>query len=277
MKTGPDRGSEASAPAVRDLPLAGPGGVALHGRLWQPQGGGARAPIVLLHDSLGCVALWRDFPAQLSAATGREVLAYDRWGFGRSDARTGLPGTGFVREEGEQVVPRLLAQCGRERAVLLGHSVGGGMAAFAAAHLGSACEALVTVSAQCYVEERTLEGIRAAEAAFADEAEMDRLRKYHGDKARWVLDAWTRTWLSPAHAGYSMEPALARVHCPTLVIHGAEDEYGSPQQAGRIAASVRGSAELAVLPGCHHLPHRERAAEVLERIAAFLARSGSQA
>src|SRR5690606_23369301 len=114
-------------------------------------------------------------------------------------------------------------------------------------------------------------GIRTAEAAFADEAEMDRLRKYHGDKARWVLDAWTRVWLSPAFAGYRLEPALERVRCPTLVIHGAQDEYGAPQQAERIADSVRGPAELAVLPDCHHMPHRERTAEVLQRIAAFLA------
>lgn len=242
-------------------------------RRWSPAGAGqgAGAPIVLFHDSLGCVALWRDFPPLLCAHTGHEVLAYDRLGFGQSAPRSDLLAIDFVRMEGEQVVPRLLQHCGVERFVAMGHSVGGGMAAFAAAAAGDACGALITESAQCFVEELTLQGIRAAEAAFAAGGEMDRLRKYHGDKARWVLEAWTRTWLSPAFRDYSLEPVLPRVQCPALVIHGERDEYGSVRQPERIAQCVGGTAELALLAGCHHVPHRERAAEVLQRIAAFLA------
>ncbi len=257
-------------PQAQDLWIDTPLG-ALYACRWQPAGAApARAPIVLFHDSLGCVALWRDFPARLCAATGRAVLAYDRLGFGRSAPRGDALALDFVPAEAAQVLPLLRAACGVPRFVAMGHSVGGGMAAHAAAQAGPACVALVTESAQCFVEPRTLAGIRAAEAAFTDPAEMQRLARHHGERAPWVLQAWTRTWLSPAFADYSLEPALAAVRCPTLVLHGEEDEYVTPRQPGRIAASVAGPAELALLPGCRHVPHREQPEVVLARIAAFL-------
>ncbi|PWW46351.1 alpha/beta fold hydrolase [Melaminivora alkalimesophila] len=260
------------AVTAQDMQLRGPAGARLHARRWRPGQAkvGKHAPIVLLHDSLGCIALWRDFPERLARATGREVLAYDRHGFGASQARQELPGTDFVCEEGTQVLPGLLAQWGLERCVLLGHSVGGGMAAHAAAHLGAACEALVTIAAQCFVEERTLQGIRNAQAAFADPVEFSRLEKYHGDKTQWVFDAWTKTWLSPAFADYRLDEVLGQVRCPALVLHGEHDEYGSPAHPQRIAAAVRGPVELALLPDCHHVPHREQPEEVVRRVVRFL-------
>jgi pimeloyl-ACP methyl ester carboxylesterase len=135
--------------------------------------------------------------------------------------------------------------------------------------LGAACRAVVSESAQAFVEPRTLDGIRQAQAAFADPARFVRLKRVHGDKARWVLDAWTQVWLSPAFAGWNLDEALARVRCPLLAIHGDRDEYGSPAFPRRIADGVGGPADLMILRDCGHVPHREQADAVLARVAGF--------
>ena len=167
------------------------------------------APIVLLHDSLGCVELWRDFPPQLALATGRKVIAYDRLGFGNSDPHPGQLALDFVHTEAHTGFAALCQQLGLARCVLLGHSVGGAMAAVCAAAWPKQCQALVTESAQAFVEERTLAGIRQARDAFAQPGELQRLHKYHGDKAGWVLDAWVNTWLNPAFRYWSLDAVLA--------------------------------------------------------------------
>ncbi|SDM24710.1 Pimeloyl-ACP methyl ester carboxylesterase [Oryzisolibacter propanilivorax] len=243
-------------------------------RRWQPAGTDAAtrapAPIVLLHDSLGCIALWRDFPALLARRTGRAVIAYDRPGFGQSMPRSGALPLDFVEREAWEVFTPLRTQLGLERFAVFGHSVGGGMAVHCAARHAAHCEALITEAAQAFVEERTLAGIRQAQAAFADPAERARLARYHGERTDWVLNAWISTWLSPAFADFSLQPALAQVRCPALVLHGSEDEYGSQAHPLRIAAQVAGPAQLCLMPGVRHVPHRERAEEVARRVVDFL-------
>jgi pimeloyl-ACP methyl ester carboxylesterase len=265
------------------LPLGTPDGPArdhwidagrgrLFARTWTPAAGdAAAAPILLFHDSLGSVELWRDFPAALADATGRRVAAYDRLGFGRSDPHPGTLAPTFVRDEATEGVAPVRAALGLDRVVAFGHSVGGGMAVAAAAAMGDACEALVTVSAQSFVEDRTAEGIRAARAAFRDPARVERLARYHGDKARWVLDAWVDTWLAPGFATWTLDAELRAVRCPALVLHGDGDEYGSVRHPERIAAGVRGPARVVILDGVGHAPHRERPARVLDEVARFLA------
>ena len=230
----------------------------------------ALAPVVLLHDSLGCVELWRDFPALLATSTRRRVIAYDRLGFGRSDARVGRPALGFIAEEATAVWPVLRAQLGIARFVAVGHSVGGGMAVEIAAHAGGDCTALVTMAAQAFVEDRTLAGLRVAQAQFADPAQVERLARYHGDKAAWALDAWLGRWLDPAFAAWSLAAALPRVTCPVLVIHGDQDEYGSAAHPRRIVDGVRGPARLEMLAGVGHVPWREQPELVVRLIAEFL-------
>jgi pimeloyl-ACP methyl ester carboxylesterase len=248
-----------------------------HGRLfarrWAPVAAPAapRAPLVLLHDSLGCVALWRDFPQRLSAATGRAVIAYDRLGFGQSDPHPGTLTARFVHDEAQGGFRALREALELEAFVAFGHSVGGGMAVATAAAYPAACRALVTESAQAFVEERTRAGILAARAAFAQPGQLERLAKYHGDKAAWVLHAWIDTWLADDFADWTLYEALRRVRCPALVLHGDQDEYGSPRHPERIAAQAGGGATLALLPGVGHVPHRERADAVLARVAGWLA------
>lgn len=260
-----------SVPIVTDHWIVLPAGRAF-ARQWQPEGATpARAPLLLMHDSLGCVELWRDFPAQLAAAAGRRVVAYDRLGFGRSGARVGRPSRDFVAEEAVTTLPTLREQMGLGRFVVAGHSVGGGMAVEIAARESADCEALVTMSAQAFVEDRTLAGLRVARAQFADPAQVERLARYHGDKAAWALDAWLGQWLDPAFATWTLAAALPRVTCPVLAIHGEQDEYGSAAHPRRIVDGVAGPARLEMLPDVGHVPWREQPALVVSLIADFLA------
>ena len=245
---------------------------ALFAREWTAPGPrrAADATILLFHDSLGCVDLWRDFPEHLARATGRAVVAYDRLGFGRSDPHPGaLPRT-FVRDEATVIVPRLRDALELASLIPFGHSVGGGMAVATAATLGDACVALVTESAQSFVEDRTLAGVRAARETFAQPGQIDRVARHHGDRARWVLDAWIETWLAPDFARWSLDDMLRAVRCPTLAIHGDGDEYGSVLHPQRIAALVQGPSRAVILDGCGHVPHREQRARVVDEVAAFL-------
>lgn len=242
-------------------------------RVWAPSDlrRDADAPILLFHDSLGCIELWRDFPEQLAVATGRPVVGYDRLGFGRSDAHTGTLPLSFIRDEGATVVPRLCEALGLNAIIAFGHSVGGGMAIATAAQCQERCVAVVTESAQSYVEDRTRAGLLAARAEFARPGQLERLERYHGPKARWVLDAWIETWLSPAFAGWSLNDDLRSVRCPVLAIHGDEDEYGSVEHPERIARLTQAPVRAVILEGCGHVPHREQPESVLDEVTRFLA------
>ncbi|MEG1767655.1 MAG: alpha/beta hydrolase [Comamonas sp.] len=244
----------------------------VHATLW-PAGPGAapRIPIVLLHDSLGCTALWRDFPVDLARATGHSVISYDRLGFGQSDAHPGVLCVDFVATEALGSFAAVLEAFCIDRFMVFGHSVGGGMAVSIAAAYGARCRAVITESAQSFVEPLTLDGIRAARDAFAAPGQMQRLDKYHPGKAQWVLDAWVDTWLSPAFRDWSLDAALARVRSPMLVFQGADDEFGSARQPQRMVDLAGAPVERVLLPGCGHVPHRECTAQVLERVQAFVA------
>ena len=248
----------------------------LFARAWVPSdvGRDTDATILLFHDSLGCVELWRDFPEQLAVATRRSVVAYDRLGFGRSDRHPGpLPLT-FIHDEAATVVPQLREALGLGTIVPLGHSVGGGMAIATAARWPEHCAAVVTEAAQTFVEDRTLAGLRAARADFARPGQLERLARYHGQKARWVLDAWIETWLAPAFAGWRLDDDVRGVHCPTLALHGDQDEYGSVQHPERIARLTQGPSRAVILDGCGHVPHREQPGRVLDEVSRFLAPGG---
>jgi pimeloyl-ACP methyl ester carboxylesterase len=252
-----------------DVWIAHPRG-RIFARIWRGSGPG-KAPIVLFHDSLGCVELWRDFPARLSAATGRSVIAYDRLGFGRSDPRQDRLPLDFVADEATSVLPLIRDRLGLRSFVAFGHSVGGGMAIHCAARYGPSCTGVVTVSAQAFVGDETRRGIQVAKEAFQRPDQFERLRKYHGEKAGWVLDAWTETWLSPAFASWSLAEVLPMVKSPLLAIHGEADEYGSAQHPAMIGKLCGGPSRVEMLPDTGHVPHRERPEELVALVADFTA------
>lgn len=246
----------------------------LFGRAWAPQNEASRhfsrAPIVMLHDSLGSVALWRDLPARLCAATRRRVIAYDRLGFGHASPRHGRLPLDFIADEARSYFPVVREQFGFEHFIVFGHSVGGGMAVNVAAEFAE-CQALITVAAQAFPEDRTLQGIRIAKEQFTDSQQMARLEKYHGDKARWVLEAWTETWLDPAFATWSLDSVLPDVTCPFLAIHGLHDEYGSTRHPERLRQhSGSRHIQIEIMANARHFPHREYPEAVIERVTQFL-------
>jgi pimeloyl-ACP methyl ester carboxylesterase len=261
--------SQAAAAVAERECFAGAPGARLYVKIWTPEAVRG-APILLFHDSLGCTSLWRSFPAALAAVAGREVIAYDRLGFGLSDPRGDKLARDFVVEEGREAAPRLLDALGVDRFVALGHSVGGGMAAEAGAAAGERCEAVVSVSALAFVDERGRMGIRRESAGFRAPGGLRGLARHHGDKARWVLDAWADTWLSPAFDDYNFDAALAACLCPVLALQGDRDDYGGREHPARIAAAAR-RGRMAMIADCGHFPHREREGLLAASVAGFLA------
>lgn len=257
-------------PTVQDVSIEGSHG-SLFARIWSPSMSRDRAAIILLHDSLGSVELWRGFPFSLCQATERRVVAYDRLGFGKSEAHPGKLMLDFVASEAEHDFTAVIRQLGISRFIVFGHSVGGGMAVHCAAHLHDKCVALITESAQAFVEDRTIVGIEDARELFKDESQVNRLGKYHGEKARWVLDAWIGSWLHPDFSTFSLEPVLPSVYSPVLVIHGEDDEYGSLKHPKLIYEMTGSSAQLEIMDNTSHVPHREKEAEVIEMVREFVA------
>lgn len=256
---------------VRDLCVDTPQG-SLQVRRWQHGDGGAEAsvPIVLFHDSLGCIALWRDFPERLARATGRDVIAYDRLGFGQSDSHPGRLTGNFIHDEAHGGFRHLREALSLDAFIAFGHSVGGGMAVACAAAYPDACRALIAESAQAFVEDRTIAGIRDAQRTYAQPGQLERLAKYHGDKAAWVLSAWIDSWLAPEFAGWCLDDDLRRVMCPVLAIHGEQDEFGSVAHPERIASLSRGPSIVQIMGGTGHVPHHEQAERVLARVSQWL-------
>lgn len=261
--------TNAETRTIEDTWVKGPHGH-LFVRIWWPTVANNPAPLILLHDSLGSVDLWRSFPGALCQATGRQVVAYDRLGFGRSAPHPTKLALDFVASEAGHDFTAVIQHLGIIRFIVFGHSVGGGMAVNCAAHFGQSCVALITESAQAFVEDRTVAGIEEARELFKDESQVDRLDKYHGGKARWVLDAWIGSWLHPDFSGWSLVPALPKVVSPALVIHGIEDEYGSPKHPQLIAELSGASVQLKMMDGTKHVPHKEKEVEVVRMVSGFL-------
>ncbi len=247
-----------------------PGGV-VYAKRWIPAGAGQKSPIILLHNSLGRVDAWRDFPRLLADELSRPVIAYDRLGFGRSSARTALPSFDFINEEARDYLPVILSALSIDNFIVWGHSVGGGMAVACAVHLGQRCEAVVTEAAQTFVEDKTLAGIRAAQLNFKDPAVFEKLTRYHGDKSQWVLKAWFDIWLAEEYAGWGLKDDLPLVTSPMLVIYGDQDEFGSLKFPEMMCALSGAPATMLILQDCGHNPHREQTMGVVDAAKQFLA------
>jgi pimeloyl-ACP methyl ester carboxylesterase len=223
--------------------------------------------LVLLHEGLGSVGLWRGLPADLNRATGRRTIAFSRFGHGRS-APPPVPRTPeFFHEEALEVLPRLLALLGVSAPVLVGHSDGASIAVIHAAH--HPVSALVLLAPHVFVEEVTVSSIRGTREEFLSGRLRERMARHHDDPeaAFW---GWCDVWLDPAFLGWTLDDEADRLTAPTLLIQGSDDPYGSLTQLDRIEARARGPVQRLVLPGGHspHLEHRE---PVVEAIAAFLA------
>jgi pimeloyl-ACP methyl ester carboxylesterase len=224
------------------------------------------APLVLLHEGLGSVGLWRDFPADLQSATGRRVIAFSRYGHGRSAPPRRPRTPEFFAEEAHELMPLLLDELEVVRPVLIGHSDGGSIAIIYAA--ARPVTALVLLAPHVLVEDITVAAIRETREEYRRGGLRSRMARHHDDPdaAFW---GWCNVWLDPGFGAWNLEPEAARVDAPTLLVQGADDPYGSLVHIDRIEVSVRGPVRRLVLPGGHS-PHLEHAALVVQAVEEFL-------
>jgi pimeloyl-ACP methyl ester carboxylesterase len=227
---------------------------------------GATPALVLLHEGLGSVGLWRGFPQRLNVATGRRLIAFSRFGHGRSAPPPEPRTPAFFHAEALEVLPEVLAELGVEQPVLVGHSDGGSIALIHAAH--HPVSALALLAPHVFVEEVTVREIAQTRELYLNAGLRERMARHHDDPdaAFW---GWCDVWLDPEFRAWNLEAEAARVRAPTLLIQGADDPYGSLEQIDRIEARVQGPVERLVLPGGHS-PQLEHEAEVTEAVARFL-------
>jgi len=244
-------------------------GISLRVRKIESGSGSKRPPIVFLHDSLGCIDVWRDFPQRLCDKSKRDGVVYDRQGYGKSDPFTRARDIGYLEREAETLA-KLVAKLELGKCVLFGHSDGGSIALIAAAKSPELVAGVITEGAHVFVEEITLEGIRQAQKLFAKTDLKQRITKYHGDKTEGVISAWIDTWLSCEYRDFNMEHFLPSIKCPVLAIQGVGDEYGSEKQVDAIVEKVSGPSTKDIVDYARHTPHKEAADYTLNITSTYI-------
>jgi len=227
-----------------------------------------RPTLLLLHEGLGCVALWRDFPAKLAAATGCRVVVWSRAGYGGSEPYPEARTPRYMHREALEALPALLAALSIDRPLLVGHSDGGSIALIFAGAFPEVPLGVAVMAPHEFVEAETLAGILAAKTAWTASDWPQRLARYHADAQR-VFSDWNDTWLSPAFHDWNIEDYLPAIRCPLLAMQGEDDEYATMRQIDVIAERVPG-ARLLKLPNCGHSPQRDQEAAVLAALAGFV-------
>lgn len=263
----------APSPAIIELSQVTAAGHRLKVRRLRQADAPADLPtLVFLHEGLGSILHWRDIPEHLVAASGLPALVYDRWGFGGSDPLTLPRPDDFLETESDIALPEVLAACGVERHVLIGHSDGATIALLAAARRPPGLRGVVAIAAHVFIESCTADGVRRAAESWAASDLPRRLARYHGDKTESVFRGWAETWLRPSFQRWHMTDRLRDIACPTLIVQGDGDEYGTLAQVNAIATGISGPTETLVVPDCGHAPHLEAPDIVLPAIARFVAR-----
>jgi len=231
--------------------------------------------LVFLHDSLGCIETWRDFPAALAERVGLRAIVYDRQGYGRSAPFDSEPRSVDYLAREARVLFRLLDALAIDKALLFGHSDGGSIALIAAGAQPERIAGVITEGAHVFVEDETLAGIRDAKHSFATTDLAQRLARYHGDKVPAIASAWIDTWLSAPYRDWNIESRLPVARCPALIIQGEKDEYGTVAQVDAIVRGFGGPARALMIPAIGHTPHREARDVVMDASADFISNISS--
>ncbi len=233
----------------------------------------SRLTLVLLHEGLGSVSLWRDFPEQLARASGCEVLAYSRFGYGNSTPVTVPRPLSYMHDEALEVLPAVLDQAGGDELVLVGHSDGGSIALINAGGVDdSRVRGLALMAPHVFVEQLSVDSIRASREQYESGDLRQRLRRFHGDNVDCAFRGWNRAWLDPQFLHWNIEEYLPRIQRPILVIQGLDDQYGTDLQLQSIEAHSAGPVQLARLADCGHAPWRDQPERTLELISDFVGR-----
>ncbi|HZM36627.1 MAG TPA: alpha/beta hydrolase [Burkholderiales bacterium] len=231
---------------------------------------GGKPVLVFLHEGLGSIRQWRDFPARVAAATGSRALVYDRYGYGQSDVLAEPRRTvRFMHDEALAALPQFLKGLHVENPILVGHSDG---ASIALIHAGAGHEVrgVVAMAPHVFIEPVCLSSIRKAKETFESTDLPQKLGRYHRD-ARRTFYGWADVWLDPDFERWDIrQDYLPKVRCPVLGIQGHDDEYGTMAQLDEMARRVAGRCELAKLENCGHSPFRDQPDKVLSRITSFI-------
>jgi len=225
--------------------------------------------LVLLHEGLGSVAMWRNFPARLASTTGAEVIAYSRRGYGRSSLRSAPCGIDFMHREARETLPILFRIWDIDSPILVGHSDGASIALIHAAEISPTILGAAVMAPHIMVEPISLQSIELARKQYETTDLKDKLGRYHDDPAH-AFHGWNDAWLNPNFLTWDIRGLLPNIHCPVLAIQGENDAYGTMAQINGIRDATSGNVELLKLPACGHSPHRDKSDETLTALKIFV-------
>ena len=243
----------------------------LRGRWYVPRTGPEQPVIVMLHQGLGSVSQWRDFPEKLGRASNCAVVGYDRYGYGGSDALAGPRAPDFLDREATRALPEVLAALGIDRPILYGHSDGGTIALMYAAAFPDRPLAVVSEAGHIVSEVHAGPGFSEVVAAYETTDLRSKLARHHGEKTESMFYGWADIWRSEAMRNWQMLDKLPAIRCPLLIVQGENDAHGSAAQVDPIVERASGPVETFWIPHCEHSPHLEKPDLLVPRVAAFLA------
>jgi pimeloyl-ACP methyl ester carboxylesterase len=227
------------------------------------------ATLVLLHEGLGSVALWKDFPVRLVDRTGLPAVVYSRYGYGQSDPLQAPRSVDYMHREALETLPELLARLEIHNPILIGHSDGASIAViYAGAHAGPLLSA-VLMAPHVFVEDITVASIAQAKARFETTDLKSRLARYHQDPAA-TFRGWSDIWLHPAFRSWNIEQYLPHITVPLLLLQGSDDQYGTRAQIEAVVRQLSSPVESILIERCAHSPHVDQADVTLQAIARFV-------
>ena len=228
--------------------------------------------LVLLHEGLGCVALWRDFPRRLAERTGLGVFVWSRGGYGKSDAVPLPRPLDYMTREATETLPKVLDAIGFRRGVLLGHSDGASIAALYAGGVEDfRVRGLVLMAPHFFTEPSGLASIAQARTAYDHGELRARLAKYH-DHVDVAFRGWNDAWLDPGFISWNIADCIDYLRVPTLIIQGENDQYGTSRQIDEVVNRAYAPVDVEMLADCGHSPHLDQPDRTLDAIADFCAR-----
>lgn len=228
-----------------------------------------RPTLVFLHEGLGSVAMWGEFPARVAAATGCRTLVYSRYGYGQSDVLEAPRTVNYLHEEALHSLTELLDKLEIKCPVLIGHSDGGSISIIHAGGSKRPVSGLVLLAPHVFVEEISVEGVVNVIAGFETMNLRKKIAKYHRDAAA-TFWGWANIWSSKEFRTWNIESYLAGIQCPVLAIQGVDDEHGTQAQIEAIRDQVSGDVDVLSLADCRHSPHRDQPNATLDAIVTFV-------
>lgn len=226
--------------------------------------------IVFLHEGLGSLSMWKDFPSRVAHATGCDALVYSRYGYGQSDPLTAPRRVDFMHDEALNALPELLDELAVEEPILFGHSDGASIALIHAGGSKRPTAGMILMAPHVMVEDISIKSIQAAKQTYATTDLRDKLGRYHAHPDS-AFRGWNDIWLDPEFRAWNIEEFVPRISCPILAVQGEDDEYGTMEQIERIAR-LAPDVDLLKLTDCRHSPHRDQPEAVIEAATRFIDR-----